>query len=158
MIRRINAAQMRVLNNLLDDGRMNRLLEQEAMAKSKSDVYTLAKMLDDVRHRVWSELSSSSPVIDGYRRELQMDYLSAIDRKINPPRRPVCVAGRRKRTSAPSMAVCGRQPMRHDVEFCHGRKIKSASVGSVAVSESTTCSDDHVTTAIARRSEYVQPK
>jgi hypothetical protein len=75
---------MRVLNNLLDDGRMNRLLEQETMAKSKGDVYTLVKMLDDVRHGVWSELSSSSPVIDGYRRELQMDYLSAIDRKINP--------------------------------------------------------------------------
>ncbi len=85
MIRRINAAQMRVLNNLFDDGRMNRLLEQEALARTPSDVYVLSKMLDDVRAGVWTELSSSSPRIDAYRRELQMDYLSMIDRKINPP-------------------------------------------------------------------------
>ncbi|HWJ21429.1 MAG TPA: zinc-dependent metalloprotease, partial [Gemmatimonadaceae bacterium] len=58
MIARITGAQERVLNNLLDDGRMNRLLEQEAIAKStKSDAYPLAAMLDDVRRGIWSELS-----------------------------------------------------------------------------------------------------
>ncbi len=86
MIRRINAAQLRVLNNVLDDGRMNRLLEQEALASNKSEVYTLAKLLDDVRNGVWSELSSSSPNADAYRRDLQTDYLDILDRKINPPR------------------------------------------------------------------------
>ena len=85
MIRRINAAQLRVLNNILDDGRMNRLLEQEALASNKSDVYTLARLLDDVRNGLWSELSSSSPNADAYRRDLQTDYLDILDRKINPP-------------------------------------------------------------------------
>ena len=86
MIARITGAQERVLNNLLDDGRMNRLLEQEAIAKStKSDAYPLAAMLDDVRRGIWSELSSARPTIDAYRRELQMDYLGIIDRKVNPP-------------------------------------------------------------------------
>ncbi|HEX6575959.1 MAG TPA: zinc-dependent metalloprotease [Gemmatimonadaceae bacterium] len=86
MIRRINAAQLRVLNNVMDDGRMNRLLEQEALASNKSDVYTLSKLLDDVRSGVWTELSSSSPNADAYRRDLQTDYLDILDRKVNPPR------------------------------------------------------------------------
>ncbi|MFN2567801.1 MAG: zinc-dependent metalloprotease, partial [Gemmatimonadaceae bacterium] len=88
MITRINNAQMRVMNTLLDDGRMNRLLEQEALAQNKADVYTLTSMLDDVRRGVWEELSSPRPVIDAYRRELQMDYLALIERKLNPPPAP----------------------------------------------------------------------
>jgi hypothetical protein len=85
MITRINGAQMRVMNTLLDDGRMNRLLEQEALARNKADVYTLTAMLDDVRRGVWEELSSTRPVMDAYRRELQMDYLTLVERKLNPP-------------------------------------------------------------------------
>jgi hypothetical protein len=88
MIVRINNAQMRVMNTLLDDGRMNRLLEQEALAQNKSEVYTLTSMLDDVRRGVWEELSSPRPVMDAYRRELQMDHLALIDRKLNPPAAP----------------------------------------------------------------------
>jgi hypothetical protein len=85
MIRRVNGAQSRVLNTLLDDGRMNRLLEQEALAEDASDVYALANMLDDVRRGIWSEVYGGRLEIDAFRRELQMDFLSAIDRKLNPP-------------------------------------------------------------------------
>jgi hypothetical protein len=85
MIRRINAAQNRVLTNLFDDGRLNRLLEQEALARGSGDAYPLSAMLDDVRRGLWSELASSSPRADAYRRDLQNDYLDLIDRKINPP-------------------------------------------------------------------------
>jgi len=85
MIQRINNAQVRVLRNLLDDGRLNRLLEQEALAGRPSETYRLATMLDDLRRGLWSELSTARPVIDAYRRDLQMDYLSEIDGKINLP-------------------------------------------------------------------------
>ncbi len=88
MIRRINGAQVRVLRNLLDDGRLNRLLEQEALAGSPSETYALSRMLDDLRRGLWSELFAARPVIDAYRRDLQMDYLNIIDEKINPPDRP----------------------------------------------------------------------
>ena len=83
MISRINGAQMRVLNTLLDDERLNRLLEQEAL--NRSAAYPLASMLDDLRRGIFTELWSGSPTIDAYRRELQMDFLSAIERKLNPP-------------------------------------------------------------------------
>ncbi len=88
MITRINAAQNRVLNNLMDDSRMNRLLEQEALGRERQYIYPLATMLDDVRRGVWSELEDARPVMDPYRRELQMDFLSLIDRKLNPPEQP----------------------------------------------------------------------
>ncbi|HJQ21271.1 MAG TPA: zinc-dependent metalloprotease [Gemmatimonadaceae bacterium] len=85
MVTRISNAQTRVLNNLLDDGRLNRLLEQEGTATDRSQVYTLASMLDDVRRGIWEELSCARPSVDVFRRELQNDFLTAIDRKLNPP-------------------------------------------------------------------------
>src|SRR5690606_33063722 len=47
MVNRINNAQGRVLNNVLNDQRMNRLLEQEAL--NPRDAYPLSNMLDDLR-------------------------------------------------------------------------------------------------------------
>ncbi|MDQ3556849.1 MAG: zinc-dependent metalloprotease, partial [Gemmatimonadota bacterium] len=83
MITRINNAQNRVLTTLLDDGRMNRLLEQEAM--NPQGAYALASMLDDVRRGVWAEIYTGSPNADAFRRELQSGFLAQIDRKLNPP-------------------------------------------------------------------------
>jgi hypothetical protein len=82
MITRINNAQNRVLTQVLNDVRMNRLLENEALG---GDVYPLAAMLDDVRRGIWSEIYGGAPAIDPYRRELQMGFLNQIDRKLNPP-------------------------------------------------------------------------
>jgi len=85
MINRINSAQMRTLNSLFQDARLNRLIEGEAIARNRADVYTLAQMLDDTRRGLWSEVYTPK-AIDAYRRELQNDYLNMIDRKLNPPR------------------------------------------------------------------------
>lgn len=83
MINRINAAQARVLTTLLNNGRLNRLLEQEAIASAAA--YPLASMLDDLRRGIWAEIYTGSPDADAFRRELQSDLLSQIDTKLNPP-------------------------------------------------------------------------
>ncbi|MGZ8414470.1 MAG: zinc-dependent metalloprotease [Gemmatirosa sp.] len=83
MIARINGAQSRVLNSVLDDQRMNRLLEHEAIHGDRA--YSLATLLDDVRRGVWAEAYAGSPNADAYRRELQSDMLATIARKLNPP-------------------------------------------------------------------------
>ncbi|HEY4219428.1 MAG TPA: zinc-dependent metalloprotease [Gemmatimonadaceae bacterium] len=83
MLTRIGGAQNRVLTSVLDDQRMNRLLEGEALRGR--DTYTLASMLDDLRSGIWSELRDAHPTIDPYRRALQMTYLTQVDRKLNPP-------------------------------------------------------------------------
>jgi len=89
MITRINGAQSRVLGTLMDEGRLNRLLEGEALAQNRGDVYSLTAMLDDVRRGVWSELYAGRAV-DAFRRELQSDMLTTIDGKLNPvPENPI---------------------------------------------------------------------
>jgi len=85
MLARIGSAQNRVLGSVLNDSRMNRLLEGEALAKGNGEVYSLADMLDDLRKGVWSELTEGAPKIDAYRRQLQNNFLTTIDRKLNPP-------------------------------------------------------------------------
>jgi hypothetical protein len=84
MITRITNAQGRVLTSLLNDGRLNRLLENEALASDKGSAYSLASMLDDLRQGVWTELVQSRVSIDPYRRTLQNEFLSQLDRKLNP--------------------------------------------------------------------------
>jgi hypothetical protein len=86
MITRINGAQTRVLATVLDDGRLNRLLEHEAVtpASERASVFTLSEMLDDLRRGVWSEIYAGRPV-DAFRRELQMDFLNQVNNKLNPP-------------------------------------------------------------------------
>jgi hypothetical protein len=84
MLTRIGNAQNRVLTAVFNDQRLNRLLEQEALAIGEGNAYSLADMLDDVRRGVWSELAESRPKIDAFRRTLQMNYLTQIERKLNP--------------------------------------------------------------------------
>ncbi|MEP6833146.1 MAG: zinc-dependent metalloprotease [Gemmatimonas sp.] len=92
MITRINNAQTRVLTALLNDGRMNRLLEGEALATNKNSVYTLSGLLDDLRRGVWSEIYAGQS-IDAFRRELQSDYLTQIERKLEPPAAAAAAGG-----------------------------------------------------------------
>ncbi len=94
MINRINNAQSRVLNTVFDDGRLNRLLEAEAVAQNKGDVYTLSNLLDDTRRGVWSEVYSGRPA-DAFRRELQNDYLTTIGNKLNVQPEPPAVTAQR---------------------------------------------------------------
>jgi len=82
MIQRINNAQSRVLTTVLDDGRLVRLLEQEAV--NRAAAYPLSSLLDDLRRGIFAEAYAGSPVADAYRRELQNDYVALIDRKLNP--------------------------------------------------------------------------
>jgi hypothetical protein len=84
MIRRINQAQERVLGSLLNDQRMDRLIDTRALSARRGNAYSLDVLLADVRHGIWSELSASKVSIDAYRRGLQMGYLSLLDGKLNP--------------------------------------------------------------------------
>ncbi len=111
MINRIVAAQSRVLASVLNDNRMNRLIEEEAVATDKSTVYPLPNMLSDLQNGIWSELSSGRVSIDAYRRELQMVYLTQLNSKLNPPEES-------SRPAAPPRNPFGRRniPLSEDVK------------------------------------------
>jgi hypothetical protein len=89
---RIGARQRSVLNALVANDKMQRMIEYEAFARPKSSVYTVAELLADVRQGVWAELSEGSCDIDVYRRNLQRAYLDIMDTKLNPADAPAAAA------------------------------------------------------------------
>jgi hypothetical protein len=72
---RITRLQVRTLNNILDLGRMTRMVENETL--NGSDAYTLVAMMSDLRKGIWSELRTGKS-IDTYRRNLQRAYVERL--------------------------------------------------------------------------------
>lgn len=83
-IERIGGAQERILDDLLNNDRMRRMVEFAALSEPGEEIYTLGEMLGDVREGVWSELSADRVQIDAVRRDLQSSYLNLVDEKLNP--------------------------------------------------------------------------
>jgi hypothetical protein len=93
LVNRVNGAQSRVLTTLLDNGRLNRLLEIEGIERDVSKVYSLVNMLDDLRATLFSELHDTAPVIDVFRRELQNDFITLVSAKLAPSTTPAPTGG-----------------------------------------------------------------
>ncbi|SHJ17539.1 protein of unknown function [Mesonia phycicola] len=75
-VERISDYQSRTLNNLLDYGRMARLIENTELNGDKA--YGLTDMMSELRQGVFSELSSRKK-IDLYRRNLQRAYVERLE-------------------------------------------------------------------------------
>ena len=75
MTDRIRSLQNSFLNNILDFGKMARMIENEAL--NGSDAYTLGEMMDDLKNGVWFELKNNGK-IDVYRRNLQRSYINRL--------------------------------------------------------------------------------
>ncbi|GAB1343691.1 zinc-dependent metalloprotease [Gemmatimonas sp.] len=82
-INRITSAQGRALNSLVNNTKLQRLVEQEATASNRGEAYTLGEMLTDLRRGLWKEIYGGQ-AIDAYRRRLQTTYLEAMASKIKP--------------------------------------------------------------------------
>ena len=83
-INRVSGAQARTLSALVQNAKLQRMVEYEALATNKAQVYSLGEMLTDLRKGLWSEIYSGQ-TIDAYRRRLQATYLEAMASKIKPP-------------------------------------------------------------------------
>jgi hypothetical protein len=94
-VSRVVNAQSAVIASLLNDAKLTRLIETEALAKNPNETYSLAEMLGDLRHGVWTEIyGGGATKIDVYRRGLQRAYLTDISDKINPPANAGAAGGR----------------------------------------------------------------
>jgi len=71
-IERIRGLQVRTLNNLLNHGRMARLIENEAL--NKNDAYTLLDMMTELRLGLFTEMRIGQN-FDVYRRNLHRAYI-----------------------------------------------------------------------------------
>jgi hypothetical protein len=87
-ITRIGSRQSSVLNGLLSNDKLARLIEHEYFARNKSSVYTVSELFADVRRGVFTELSQPTVATDVYRRNLQRAFVDAMESKIAPPPPP----------------------------------------------------------------------
>ena len=79
-VERVRGLQARTLNNILDAGRMARMIENETLNGAKA--YTLVSMMGDLRKGVWSELYTGRSM-DTYRRNLQRAHLDRLNYLLN---------------------------------------------------------------------------
>ena len=75
-VERIRSFQTRTLNNILNFGRMARMIENETI--NGKDSYALLNMMQDLRKGIWSELRTGKS-IDTYRRNLQRAYIDRME-------------------------------------------------------------------------------
>ncbi|MEH6657244.1 zinc-dependent metalloprotease [Leeuwenhoekiella marinoflava] len=75
-LERVRSVQVRTLNNVLDFGRMGRMIENETL--NGKSAYTLTEMMNDLRSGIFSELRSGKK-IDTYRRNLQRAYVERLE-------------------------------------------------------------------------------
>tara|TARA_R100001369_G_scaffold38462_1_gene64164 strand:+ start:20108 stop:22594 length:2487 start_codon:yes stop_codon:yes gene_type:complete len=75
-VERLRGTQERTLNNLLDFGRMARLIENSEI--NGREAYGLLDMMSELRNGVWSELRKGGE-ISTYRRNLQRAYINRMD-------------------------------------------------------------------------------
>jgi hypothetical protein len=78
---RVKATQLRVLNQLMNNARIARLVEQEAIDSATS--YKPTTFFSDVRKGIWRELDAPKVKVDAYRRNTQRAYLDVMGDKLN---------------------------------------------------------------------------
>jgi hypothetical protein len=92
-IGRVSGSQTSILNALMNEARMARLVDYEATATRAADAYPLMEFLADVRGGVFGELTAGSVVVDPYRRALQRSYVNAMRARLAPPAAAAAPAG-----------------------------------------------------------------
>tara|TARA_R110002051_G_scaffold325001_1_gene425160 strand:- start:31697 stop:34186 length:2490 start_codon:yes stop_codon:yes gene_type:complete len=75
-LEQMRSMQVRTLNNILSLGKMARLIENETI--DKSDAYSLAQMMSELRKGIWSE-SKNGKSVDTYRRNLQKAHIDRLE-------------------------------------------------------------------------------
>lgn len=77
----ISFGQSRVINGLLNNGRLMRMMDNEST--NGASAYTVGEMFDDLRAGTWTELSQAAPVINRYRRSMQRTYVTSLIGKMS---------------------------------------------------------------------------
>jgi hypothetical protein len=83
-VSRFSSAQAGVFRVLLNEARLDRLIEYEALSNAGYAPYTVAELMGDLRTGVWAELDSSAPQVSVFRRSLQRVFVAAMDDYLNP--------------------------------------------------------------------------
>ncbi|MEO8481174.1 MAG: zinc-dependent metalloprotease [Acidobacteriota bacterium] len=80
VVARVRIAQNSLMNALLQNSRLDRMVEQSAVDPA---AYSPLQLLTDLRAGIWRELTTPAAAIDIYRRNVQRVYLDTIDNRLN---------------------------------------------------------------------------
>ena len=80
IVDRIKALQVRILSRLMDDNRLKRVIENEAI--NGRDAYSANSLFYDLRRGIFSELRTGR-IIDTYRRNLQKAFVEQLGELVN---------------------------------------------------------------------------
>jgi hypothetical protein len=80
VVSRIRIAQNSLMNALLSNARLNRMVEESALDPK---TYTPLQFLSDLRRGVWKELATPAVPIGLYRRNVQRVYIDTINDRLN---------------------------------------------------------------------------
>ncbi len=89
---RLRRTQERTLNNILDFGRLARMIENETL--NGKEAYAMVDMMRDLRRGIWKETTSGRK-IDTYRRNLQRAYIERLEYLMTSEQRQLPAAFRR---------------------------------------------------------------
>lgn len=78
---RLAASQNRVLGQLLNDARLERLMDLEQ--RFGQEAYSVRELLNDLRGAIFTELTAQKPKVDLYRRALQRNYVNLLIGKVS---------------------------------------------------------------------------
>jgi len=84
----ISSIQQSVLNRLMSNTTLSKLLEAQAF--NGSEAYSASEFVNDLKKSVWNEVTSRKP-IDIYRRNLQKIYVERLASLLNPPETPTLI-------------------------------------------------------------------
>lgn len=86
IIDRVRNAQSSIMNSLIQNARLDRMVEQVALDGPAA--YSPLDFLTELRNGVWAEVPKSGTSIDIFRRNLQRTYLTVVDTRLNGPTAP----------------------------------------------------------------------
>ncbi len=80
----INNTNTSLIRSLLDNVKIQRMVDTETKLGKDQKTYTAAEMISDLTDGIFSELNQKSIVVDPYRRKLQRVFIEEINTKLNP--------------------------------------------------------------------------
>ncbi|MDP5229960.1 MAG: zinc-dependent metalloprotease, partial [Cellulophaga sp.] len=144
-VERLRSIQVRTLDNILNLGKMSRIIENET-ANGK-DAYVLTDMMKDLRTGIWSELSRGAK-IDTYRRNLQKAHIDRL---------AYLMTAENQTSRRGSSAINTSQSDIRSVARAELNSLKSA-VRSAISRTSDTMSKYHLQDAVERIDMVLDPK
>jgi hypothetical protein len=81
VVDRFRQRQSAVMNQLLSQSRLERLVEFGAMDE---DAYSIHDLMSDLRAGVWAELDDGTVRVNTHRRNVQRAFVEAVDRRLHP--------------------------------------------------------------------------